>query len=265
MKVKKISIYILLVIFFSIFLSLSQIIFDYIFQKEPYLYYGSFPIESNNLKFSKEFPQQAKAVLSLEGNILKVYLPKNSKYFDLILKDLKVFLYDTSIKLNKIVKPYFIEKENLKTPEVYNYYIKIIGLVFYFTIFISGRVFTIFDKNNLILFMLHYYKEFFKRFIFLLFNVFSFIAIALLVLHNIDELYVFFIYALLSMLIASVFENIYLNILISLIFSIIPLFLNDIIISLFVLIVGFIICIIYNYISIFYNKIINVKEEKKVE
>ncbi|WP_129408909.1 hypothetical protein [Marinitoga lauensis] len=265
MKVKKISIYILLVIFFSIFLSLSQIIFDFIFQKEPYLYYGSFPIESNNLKFSKEFPQQAKAVLSLEGDILKVYLPKNSKYFDLILKDLKVFLYDTSIKLNKIVKPYFIEKENLKTPEVYNFYIKIIGLVFYFTIFISGRIFTIFDKNNLILFMLHYYKEYFKRVFFLLSAIFSFIAIELLILHDISELYLFLIYALLSILLTSVFENIYLNILIPLVFSIIALFFENIIFALFILLAGFIISIVYNYISIFYNKTINVKEEKEVE
>ncbi|SHE63609.1 hypothetical protein SAMN02745164_00838 [Marinitoga hydrogenitolerans DSM 16785] len=265
MIIRKINIYIILLIAFSVFLSLSQIIFNYIFQKEPYLYYGSFPIESENLKFSKEFPKQAKAVLVLEENILKIYLPKESKYFNTILKDLKVFLYDTSIKLNKIVKPYFIEKKDLKAPDIYNYYLKILGLVFFSVIFFGGTLFSVFDKNNLTLFILHYYKNFFQRFLIFLSVILSFIFIAFSFLKDINFLYVYFVYAIGAVFFRSIFNKIYIDILSYAVFISAAMFVNDLFIVLMILILMAMFNIIYNYMSIFYTKTIRIKEENKIE
>ncbi|NUU99449.1 hypothetical protein XO12_04845 [Marinitoga sp. 1154] len=252
----KISIFISLFLSFIIFLSLSQMMFNYIFQNEPYFYYGSFPIENKNLMFSKTFPQQAKAVLVLEDDILKVYLPKDNEYFDLILKDIKSFLYDISIKLNKIVKPYFIEKKNLKFPDIYDYYIKILRSVFYSVIFFSGWMFSLFDKNNLKLFFLHYYKEISIRFLIFLSAIILYLIPIFFFFSNYNIFLSSLIYALSAIFIVSIFENIYLNLFMYIVFGIINF--DNIIISnkiyLIILFLTLLINFIFNYISIFITR-----------
>ena len=265
MKMKSLSVYIISIISFAIFLMLSQIIFNYIFQKEPYLYYGSFPIENKNLKFSKEIPDQAKAVLTLEGDIIKVYLPKNSNYFDIILKDIKVFLYDTSIKLNKIIKPYFIEKSNLKAPDIYNYYIKLVGMVLFSVLFISGRLYTVFDKKNFKLFLLHYYKDNLKRLLLFSVVIGSFVIITLLFFKNMNLLYSYIFLALGAIFVASIFKNVFLNFLVYIMFMILSIFWVDIKYTSITLLILIILNMVYNYISFFSDKTIKTKEEKKIE
>jgi hypothetical protein len=248
MFTKNIKIYIILLIGLTIFLSLSQIIFDYIFQKEPYFYYGSFPIENENLKFAKNFPKEAKAVLSLEGNILKVYLPDNSNYFDLIFKDLKVFLYDTSVKLNKLVKPYFIDKKDLKPPKVYEKYIKIQGIGILIALFLSGRIFSLFNDKNMKIFLLHYYKEIFQRFIFFIFSIIIMLFLIWVVFKDIKFIYSFVFYSLASIFIASIFSNIYWNLMTITIFIALSMYADNIFYSLITLGISIIINFVFSII-----------------
>ncbi|GAB6188788.1 hypothetical protein JCM30566_05270 [Marinitoga arctica] len=265
MNINKFSILIILIISFTIFLVLSQIIFNYIFQKEPYLYYGSFPIENKNLKLAKEFPIRAKAVLVLEGDILKVYLPRNSNYFDLVLKDIKIFLYDVSIKLNKIVRPYFIERQNLKAPDIYSFYIKLVGLIFFSVVFISGRLYTVFDSRNFKLFLLHYYKHILKNFILFSFIIGSFFIISVLLFKNSRVIYPYIILALSAILAASPFRSFFINFLWYMFFFIIGLFYIDVKFISIGLIFLILLNFIFNYIEIFSDKTIKVKEEKKID
>ncbi|WP_165144908.1 hypothetical protein [Marinitoga sp. 38H-ov] len=250
--------YILSIIFLIIYLLSSQIIFNYIFQNEPYFYYGSFPIESKNLKFSKEFPQQAKAVLSLEDNILKIYLPKDSDYFDLIFKDIKVILYDISIKLNKIVKPYFIEVSNLKSPDIYLLFLKISGLIVYTIIFFNGLFFSVFDKNNLKLLFLHYYKTISLRIFSFLFVILSFFLIIYFFNSN---LIIYILSALSMVFLSSVSKNFYIYLLMYIIGLILSLNLYNIKYFIIILFLSFVINIIINTIIIYFTKTNKVKEE----
>lgn len=254
------AVYLSSILFLIVYLFLSQMIFNYIFQNEPYFYYGLFPIESGNLKLSKEFPQQAKAILTLEDTILKVYLPKNSNYFDLIFKEIKIILYDISIKLNKIVKPYFIEVSNLKAPNVYLLYLRLSGLIAYTIVFFNGLIFTLFDKNNLKLLLLHYYKTIMMRLFSFLIIIFSFFLI--LYYFN-PDIIIYIIYSLSFVFLASIFKKNYIKLIFYIIGFVVSFYVNNIKIAIIILLISILFNIILNTISIY--KVKNSKEENQIE
>ncbi|AEX86180.1 hypothetical protein Marpi_1799 [Marinitoga piezophila KA3] len=206
--------FIIMLLSFTGIMLLSNMIFDHIFQKEPYLYYGSLPIESKNLKYTKTFPKKAKAVLSLEDNIMKIYIPKNTRYFDNIFKDIKVFLYDASLKKNTIVKPYFIDSPLLKPPDIYNRYIKILGIIIFVFISLSGYIFSFFNKNNLRLLLLHYYPEILKRFLIFIAITFSYIGILFILRNDLNLFLLYIVMAFVAILLTTISNKSFLNLII---------------------------------------------------
>lgn len=236
-------------------------IFFNIFKNEKFYLMGRTNFSNEKIIHTENKPKRAKAVFETEKNgVLKVTIPENNAYYNIIKDDIQLISYYISKSENKLISYYVIKDENLKTSDTFELYRKIIFTGTIIFLIFAGNLFRVLNPKKFYLMKFGYYREFFKDII--MFSVFVFFVFILYFsgfMHT-ENYFPLFMYGLSSVFLINLWENKIFKIIVSVLGILGMLFFYKY--SLYVVIISFIAYIIILFFKIKTSGII--KKDKKI-
>jgi hypothetical protein len=238
----------ILLLFFA-FIILNEFVYNKKFDSEPFLLKGYVPYELEKIEKVDAFPNKAKALIEYKEKTLFIHLPKNADYKSKIIDDINLLELRIS-KLEKTLIPYYIMiDEGLETPDFVIYKNKFNIFIYLLSFMLFGAILELFSAKNYFLIKFKYHKQNFNKIvsIVIFFSIMYFINFFNII--YIEKYNNLILFALSSILLINCFENKIFKYSLSIVLSMIPVFmsLNDLMIF---LIISIIINIIINSIKL---------------